>query len=214
MGTKVHPKAFRLLITQQWNSKWFSQKNFVKYLEQDTKMRKFLYGYLKTSSVGNIEIERVAKNIKIIISTARPGLIIGRGGQGAEDLKKQIQSKFLDKNDNLEISIIEIKNPNLCSQIMVQNMIAEVEKRVTYRRNMKQAISQIKKAGAEGVKVIMSGRLDGVEIARRETLSWGKVPLHTLRADIDYSRGVAHTTYGTVGIKVWIYKGLKFANSV
>lgn len=210
MGTKVHPKAFRLLITQQWNSKWFSQKNFVKYLEQDTKMRKFLYGYLKTSSVGNIEIERVAKNIKIIISTARPGLIIGRGGQGAEDLKKQIQSKFLDKNDNLEISIIEIKNPNLCSQIMVQNMIAEVEKRVTYRRNMKQAISQIKKAGAEGVKVIMSGRLDGVEIARRETLSWGKVPLHTLRADIDYSRGVAHTTYGTVGIKVWIYKGLKF----
>ncbi len=210
MGTKVHPKAFRLLITQQWNSKWFSQKNFVKYLEQDTKMRRFLYGYLKTSSVGNIEIERVAKNIKIIIFTARPGLIIGRGGQGAEDLKKQIQSKFLDKNDNLEISIIEIKNPNLCSQIMVQNMIAEVEKRVTYRRNMKQAISQIKKAGAEGVKVIMSGRLDGVEIARRETLSWGKVPLHTLRADIDYSRGVAHTTYGTVGIKIWIYKGLKF----
>lgn len=210
MGHKVHPKIFRILGIQTWNSKWFSEKNYKKYLEQDIKMRKFLSEHLKKSMVGKVEIERSANNIKIIIYTARPGLIIGRGGQGAEELRKIIQGKFLDKISNLELSIQEVKSPNLCAQIVLQGMIEETEKRMPYRRVMKQAMEHVKKAGAEGVKTIMSGRLDGVEIARRETLSWGKVPLHTLRADIDYSRGKAQTLYGAVGIKVWIYKGLKF----
>lgn len=210
MGHKVHPKIFRILGTQSWNSKWFSDKNYRKFLEQDIKIRKFLSGHLKKSMVGKVEIERSANNIKIIVYTARPGLIIGRGGQGAEELRKLIQSKFLDKSSNLELSIQEIKSPNLCAQIVLQGMIEDTEKRMPYRRVMKQAMEHVKKAGAEGVKTIMSGRLDGVEIARRETLSWGKVPLHTLRADIDYSRGKAQTLYGAVGIKVWIFKGLKF----
>jgi len=210
MGHKVHPKIFRILGIQTWNSKWFSEKNYKKYFEQDIKMRKFLSEHLKKSMVGKLEIERSANNIKIIIYTARPGLIIGRGGQGAEELRKLIQNKFLDKGSNLELSIQEVKSPNLSAQIVLQGMIEETEKRMPYRRVMKQAMEHVKKAGAEGVKTIMSGRLDGVEIARRETLSWGKVPLHTLRADIDYSRGKAQTLYGAVGIKVWIYKGLKF----
>ncbi len=214
MGKKIHPKVFRLLITQQWSSRWFSEKNYIRYLEQDTKIKKFLFDYLKKSSVGEIEIERLNNNIKIIIHTAKPGVIIGRGGQGAEDLKNQIQNKFLDKNSHLEVSIQEIKNPNLCSMVVLENMIEDTEKRIPYRKVMKQAISQVKKAGAEGVKIIMSGRLDGVEIARRETLSWNKVPLQTLRADIDYARGTARTTYGAIGIKVWIYKGLKFDRAV
>ena len=211
MGKKVHPKVFRLLVNQEWNSKWFSKKNYIQYLQQDIKIRKFLFEHLKKAAVGRINIERLANNIRVIIHTARPGLIIGRGGQGVEDLKKQIQKKFIDKGFNLEINIQEIKNPNLCSQVVLQNIIEDVEKRIPYRRIMKQAMDQTKKAGAEGVKVIMSGRLGGVEIARQETLSWGKIPLHTLRADIDYARGAAHTIYGTIGIKVWIYKGLKFS---
>lgn len=210
MGKKVHPKVFRLLGVQQWDSKWFSNKNYQKYLEQDTMIRKFLFKHLKKAAVGKVEIERISNNIKIIIHTARPGLIIGRGGQGIEDLRKQIQTKFLKKDFTLEINIQEIKNPNLCAQVILQNMVEDTEKRIPYRRVMKQSMEQVKKAGAEGVKVIMSGRLDGVEIARRETLSWGKVPLHTIRADIDYARGAAYTTYGMVGIKIWIFKGLKF----
>ncbi|TSC95658.1 MAG: ribosomal protein S3 (BS3) [Parcubacteria group bacterium Athens1014_10] len=210
MGKKVHPKIFRILGTQQWNSKWFSKRNFAEYLQQDARIRKFLFEYFKKSSVGKIEIERLVDNIKLIIHAAKPGLIIGRGGQGAEELKNKLQKKFLDKKLKLEITIQEIKNPNLCSQIVLQNLIENIEKRMPYRKTMKQTIEQVKKAGAQGVKVILSGRLDGVEIARRENLFWGKIPLHTLRADIDYARGTAHTTYGTIGAKVWIYKGLKF----
>lgn len=213
MGKKVHPKIFRVLGTEQWNSRWFSKKNYIDYLEQDIKIRKFLFNHLKGGAVGKIEIERVGKKVRVVIHTARPGVIIGRGGQGAEDLKKQIQKKFLNKNFDLEINISEIKNPDLASQVILQNMIEDVEKRIPYRRIMKQAIERVRKAGAEGVKIIISGRLDGVEIARKETLSWGKLPLHTLRADIDYARGKAQTIYGAIGIKVWIYKGLKFVNS-
>lgn len=214
MGKKVHPKIFRLLINQQWTSKWFSKKDYVKYLQQDIRIKDFLFEHLRRAAVGEIEIERLAKNIKVIIYTAKPGLIIGRGGQGVEELKKQIQEKFLGKGFVLEIVIQEIKNPNLCSRIILQNIIEDTEKRIPYRRTMKQAMGQVKKVGAEGVKIIMSGRLGGVEIARQETLSWGKIPLHTLRADIDYAKGTAHTTYGSVGIKVWIYKGLKFSGNI
>ena len=163
---------------------------------------------MSKAGVIEVEIERFANSVKIIISTIRPGFIIGRGGQGIEEWKQKIREKFFpQKNINLDVSVQEVKNSGLSAKATAQAIIDDVEKRLPYRRVMKRAIDQAKKSGAKGVKVKMAGRLGGVEIARRETLGWGKVPLHTMRADIDYAQETAFTTYGTVGIKVWIYKG-------
>jgi len=210
MGHKVNPKIIRLGITRTWPSKWFGTGQLlVKNIEQDIKTRRFILKELREAGVDRAEIERSSHKININIFTAKPGLIIGRGGTGVEDLKRKLHSKFLKNFKLVEINlnINEVDRPNLSAQIIVQSMIMDIEKRMPFRRVMKQAINRVERAGALGVKVVVSGRLNGAEIARTEMLVSGKVPLHTLRADIDYARGTAQTTYGTIGVKVWIYKG-------
>ena len=211
MGRKVNPKIFRIGIIYQANSKWFAQKYYSVLLREDVQIRDFLRKKLKEGGVAKIEIERSAGKLTVIIYTSRPGVIIGRGGGGIEELKKQLKQKYLgSKKVDLNINIQEVDRPDLNAELILQGLIAQIEKRIPFRRVMKRGIEQVIQAGAQGVKIIMAGRLNGVEIARTETLSQGKVPLHTLRADIDYSRGTARTTYGAVGIKVWVYRGQIF----
>jgi len=216
MGKKINPKIFRMGIIRTWPSKWYSAgKDYARNVQQDVNIRRFLLKKLQEAGVDRVEIERSAKKISIGVYTAKPGLIIGRGGSGVDDLKKQIHRDFLSKPsgirlEDIKLNIFEVDRPNLSSQILVQSMIIDIEKRMPFRKVMKQAISRVERAGGQGVKVIVSGRLNGAEIARSEMLTSGKLPLHTLRADIDYARGVAHTTYGAIGIKVWIYKGNRF----
>ena len=210
MGQKVNPIIFRMGQSQTWSSKWFSNKDYATFLRQDLTIKKFLRGKLKEASVARIDIERSSGNIVVVIHTAKPGLVIGRGGEGVEVLKKQIQDELLTEKTHLTINIIEIKNPNTSAELVLQSVIVDLEKRIPFRRAMKQAIGRVQKTGVKGVKVICSGRLNGAEIARRETLSWGSLPLHTIRADVDYSRGAAQTTYAKIGVKLWIYKGEKF----
>lgn len=217
MGNKVNPKAIRIAVNRGWDSKWFSQRNFGIYLRQDLSIRKFLKGKLKDSGVASIDIERSGQNLTIIIHAVKPGVIIGRSGVGIEDLKNALKKNILNKETlktptkvNLNINILEVDKPNLNAQIVLDNIIADLEKRIPFRRTMKQSISRVMRAGAKGVKVNISGRLNGAEIARDEVLSEGEIPLHTLRADIDYSRGAAQTIYGKIGVKVWIYKGEVF----
>jgi small subunit ribosomal protein S3 len=213
MGKKINPKIFRITTTKNWASKWYAQgKDYNDKIEQDIKTRRFLMKELREAGVDRVEVERSAGKISVGIYTAKPGLIIGRGGAGADDLKKKVHSKFLKnfKPGDISLNIFEVDRPNLSAQIIVQSMISDIEKRMPFRRVMKQAIGRVEKAGALGIKIIVAGRLNGAEIAREEMLSSGKVPLQTLRADIDYARGAAHTTYGAIGVKVWIYKGNKF----
>lgn len=210
MGHKVHPKIFRVGELYGWSSKWFAKRDYPELLRQDLLIKKFLKKELKEAAVAEIEIERSPSATTIIIHSAKPGIIIGRGGQGAEELKKKIKAQFLYQKTSLNINIQEIADPNMSSELICQSMIGEIEKRFPFRRVMKQAIGRVEKTAAKGVKVMVSGRLNGAEIARTETLSSGSLPLHTIRADIDYARGVAHTTYGAIGIKVWIYKGEVF----
>ncbi len=216
MGQKVNPKIFRIGITRTWDSKWFAQgKAYAKNLEQDTKVRKYLVKELREAGVDRVEVERNHKKISVGIFTAKPGLIIGRGGAGAEDLKKKIHSKFLKnyKITDITLNITEVDRPNLSAQILAQSMALEIEKRMPFRRVMKQAINRVERAGALGVKVGIKGRLNGAEIARSEVLTSGSIPLHTMRADIDYALSTASTTYGAIGIKVWVYKGEVFGGA-
>lgn len=210
MGHKVHPKVFRVGVIYGWDSKWFSKRDFAKFLQQDLEIKKFIKKELKEASVAKIEIERSNAAVTVVIHSGKPGVIIGRGGQGVEELKKKIKAKFLDKKTNLNINIQEVGNPSLSAELIVQSMVADLEKRIPFRRVMKQAIQRTEKADIKGIKVVVGGRLNGAEIARTEKLTAGKLPLHTLRADIDYSRGVARTTYGALGVKVWLYKGEVF----
>ncbi len=217
MGKKINPKIFRIGVTKAWPSKWFaSGVDYANNVEQDIKVRRFILQDLREAGVDRVEVERGTKKISINIYTAKPGLIIGRGGKGADDIKRKIHIKFLKnyKLSSISLNIYEFDRPNLSAQINVQMMALDLEKRMPFRRVMKQAINRIERAGALGVKIIVAGRLNGAEIARSEMLNSGKVPLHTLRADIDYARGVAHTTYGVLGIKVWIYKGNKFDKQI
>lgn len=216
MGKKINPKIFRMGVIRTWPSKWYSSgKDYARNVQQDVNIRRFLLKKLQEAGVDRVEIERSAKKITIGVYTAKPGLIIGRGGSGVDDLKKQIHRDFLSnpsgiRLEDIKLNIFEVDRPNLSSQIIVQSMIIDIEKRMPFRKVMKQVISRVERAGGQGVKAIVSGRLNGAEIARSEMLTSGKLPLHTLRADIDYARGVAHTTYGAIGIKVWIYKGNRF----
>ncbi|MEA3272117.1 MAG: 30S ribosomal protein S3 [Patescibacteria group bacterium] len=218
MGHKVHPTIFRIKQLYTWKSNWFARKkDFQKFLQEDSKIRKFLKKKLRNAGVDSISIERMPANITIVIHTAKPGMIIGRGGQGAEELKKNIIDNFFKNQKNqdrkkleIKINIQEFSKPALSATITAELMSLELEKRVPYRRVLKQTLDRIEKAGAKGAKVMIKGRLNGAEIARTEHLSWGRIPLHNLRADIDYSRAIAYTTYGTIGIKVWIYKGEVF----
>ena len=210
MGHKVHPKIFRIGELYGWSSKWFSKKDYAKLLEQDLRIKKFLKTHLKDAAVAEVEIERSAGSITIIIHSAKPGVIIGRGGQGIEELKKKIKRQFLEPKTTVNVNIKELSNPNTSSELLVQSIATDLEKRMPFRRIMKQAIARVEKTDAKGVKVVVAGRLNGADIARTETLSSGSLPLHTLRADIDYARGTARTIYGAIGIKVWIYKGEVF----
>ena len=214
MGHKVNPKAFRLGQSVQWSSKWFVRKNYAETLRQDIGIRKFVKNKLKESGIDLVEIERTPAEIILNITAAKPGMIIGRGGEGIELLRKEIISKFMKTKQMVKINIQEVDNPNTSAEVMLYYMITDVEKRIPFRRIMKQSIERVMKAGALGVKITMSGRLNGVEIARTETLAQGKIPLHTLRANIEYARGAAFTTYGAIGVKVWIYKKEVFNKNV
>jgi small subunit ribosomal protein S3 len=214
MGKKVNPKILRLGVTKTWPSLWFETgEKYINNVRQDVGVRKYLIKEFQEAGVDKVEIVRSINKMEINITTAKPGLIIGRGGNGVEELKKKLHVKFLKnfRMGEINLNIKECNRPNLSAQITVQSMILEIEKRMPFRKVMKQALGKIERAGALGAKIVISGRLNGAEIARTEKLVWGKVPLQTLRADIDYARGAAHTTYGAIGIKVWVYKGEVFA---
>ncbi|MFH1236248.1 MAG: 30S ribosomal protein S3 [Parcubacteria group bacterium] len=211
MGQKVHPKIFRMGITQQWQSKWFAKKQYAQFLEQDLQIRRIIKDKFKDAGVASSDIERSGTTVTITIHTSRPGVVIGRGGAGVEELRTAVAKKFFDKKQNVRISIEEVAQPLLNAQIVCQNMIEQIEKRIPFRRVLKTAVDQARRAGAKGVKSMVAGRLGGAEIARTEKLTWGSLPLHTLRADIEYARGTAQTTYGTIGVKVWVYKGEVFS---
>lgn len=205
MGQKVSPIAFRIGINKDWNAKWYaSNKDFKVFLEKDTKIRKFLNTKLKDASVSNVIIERNKKNTEVTIYTAKPGVIIGHGGEEIEKLKKGL-IKLVD--ENIQISIVEIKNPDLHAKIVADNIAHQIQNRASFRVAQKRAMKNTMKAGALGIKTKVSGRLGGVEMARSEGYSEGTTPLHTLRADIDYATSEADTTFGKIGVKVWIYKG-------
>ena len=213
MGQKIHPKSFRIGINKPWHSRWFNLKESPRLLEEDYKIREFIYKKAKTCRIESVDIERKAGDTKIIIKTARPGLLIGRQGKGIEDLQKGL-AKLLKTKSHIDISIEEVKHPEISGEIVAQSIAEDIEKRMPYRRVLKQYITKvIQRKEVLGVKIMLSGRLDGTEIARNEWLKEGKLPLSTIRADIDYGFTEARCTYGTIGIKVWIYKGEKFLNS-
>ena len=205
MGQKENPIGLRPGINKDWNSKWYaSKKDFATFLNKDVKIRNYLTKKLKDASVSNVVIERNAKKTEVIIYTAKPGVIIGHGGEEIEVLKKEM-SKLVD--ENISISIMEIKNPDLSAKIVADNIARQIENRVSFRIAQKRAIRNTMKAGAKGIKTKVSGRLGGADMARSEGYSEGTTPLHTLRADIDYATSEADTTFGKIGVKVWIYKG-------
>ncbi len=207
MGNKINPTSFRMNITDTWKSKWFSKGNYVELLREDIRIREYLEVHLRKAGLSRIDIERLNDGtITVIIRTTKPGLIIGKGGAGIEELKKKIKTKLGIKKE-LKVNIEEIRDVNMHAAVIAGNIAEQLEKRVAFRRLMKQGLESIMQAGAKGVKIAIGGRLNGAEIARTEHLSSGKIPLHTLRADIDYAKATAHTTYGTIGVKVWIYKG-------
>ena len=210
MGKKVNPRVFRLGMSEKWRSRWYSGRDFAKFLQQDVTLRRSLKLELRDAGIDRIDIERSRGEVTINILAAKPGIIIGRAGSGIEDLKKKVQSKFLDKDTKLNINIKELSAPNLSANVIVDAVRVDIEKRIPFRRVMKQNVDKVMKAGAKGVKIMLAGRLNGVDIARSEKIVEGKIPLQTLRSDIDYSRGVANTIYGVIGIKVWVYKGEYF----
>lgn len=210
MGQKVHPHIFRLGTLYTWKSKWFKRQAYRELLETDVKLRRWLKKKLKGAGVARIEVERGASQLTITLNTAKPGLVIGRGGAQVEELKREIKQKFIQRGQTFQLNIQELPNPMLSAEVVAENMALELEKRLPFRRVMKQAIDQAMKAGALGVKVMVAGRLNGAEISRTEKLSVGTVPLHTLRADVDYARTTAHMTYGVLGIKVWVNRGEVF----
>ena len=207
MGQKTNPIGLRLVIIRSWESRWFSEKSYSNLLQEDINLRKFLQKRLKSAGISRIVIERPAKLANIILYTSRPGVIIGKKGSDIEKLKKEV-TKLVSGDVN--INIVEIKKPELDSQLVADNIAQQLEKRVAFRRAMKRAVQSAMRLGAEGIRVNCAGRLGGAEIARTEWYREGRVPLHTLRADVDYGVSRANTTYGICGVKVWIFKGEKF----
>ena len=205
MGQKVHPNGLRVGVIRDWDSKWYANsKNYSDYLVEDYKIRKYVKSKLFASGISKIEIERTAKFVKVNVYTAKPGLVIGKGGNLAETLRADLE-KMISKKVNL--NIVEVKNVDIDAQLVAENIAGQLEKRVSFRRAMKQCMQKAMKAGALGIKTAVSGRLGGADMARTEFYKDGTIPLQTIRADIDYGFYEADTTYGKVGVKVWIYKG-------
>lgn len=204
MGQKIHPVGLRLGITRTWDSRWFEKKHYIDWLHEDVAIRKFFTKWQRSAGISKIEIERRTNQARVIINTAKPGIIIGKRGVGIEDIRKSLE-KLTGKQ--VQVNVMEIKHPEIDARLIGQNIVDQLEKRIAFRRAMKQAIMRTMKAGAQGVKVQVSGRLGGAEIARTERNKDGKVPLHTLRADIDYADVEAFTTFGRIGVKVWVYRG-------
>ena len=212
MGQKVHPYGFRVGYIYDWKSRWFANRqDFPKLLLEDVKIRKFIKKALSTAAVSKIEIERASEKIRVLIYTARPGIIIGRRGAEIEKLKEELR-KITTKE--ILIDIKDIKNPNIDAQLVSENIAFQIEKRIPHKRAMKKSVQAALDSGAQGVKIICSGRLGGAEIARRESYRIGSIPAQTLRADVDYGFSEALTTYGLIGVKVWIYKGDKVLDKV
>ncbi len=206
MGQKTNPIGLRLGINRSWDSVWFDEKNYASKLHEDIILRNYINNRLSRASISRIEISRTSKRVSVTIHTARPGIVIGRGGTEVETLKTELK-KFMGYDVNINVS--EIKRPGLRAELVGQNIAQQLEKKVNYRRAVKKAIQSTMSMGAEGIRVCVSGRLNGNEIARSETYREGRVPLHTLRAEIDYTSITSHTSYGTIGVKVWIYTGEK-----
>ena len=205
MGQKVNPKGLRIGIIKDWDAKWYADRNYVELLHEDLKLRKYIKAKLFHSGIANIVIERAANSrVKVTIFTAKPGIVIGRNGSEVESLRTELE-KMTKKQVNINIQ--EVKKPDVEAQLVAEGVAAQLVRRIAFRRATKQAVSRSLRMGAEGIKIAVSGRLGGAEIARTEWYSEGKVPLHTLRADIDYGFAEADTTYGKIGVKVWIYKG-------
>ncbi len=204
MGQKVHPKGFRIGIIRDWDSNWYADRDYTELLHEDYKLRHYIKEHFYTAGISKVEIQRTGNRVRVTIHTAKPGIVIGRGGAEVEKLKADL-IKMTGKNININIQ--EIKKPELDAQIVAENIAQQLEKRISFRRAMKQTVGRTMRAGAIGIKVAISGRLGGAEIARSEWYSEGKVPLHTLRADVDYGFAEANTTYGKIGIKVWVNRG-------
>lgn len=205
MGQKSHPIGLRVGIIRDWDGRWFARKKeYADLILEDVKIRKYVKNKLYASGIAKVEIERAANRVKVTIHTARPGMVIGRQGNEVENIRKELEKIT---NKQVQLNIAEVKVPELNAQLVAENIAFQLERRTSYRRAMKQSINRTMRLGAQGIKVACSGRLMGAEIARTEGYSEGKVPLHTLRADIDYGFAEANTTYGKIGVKVWIYKG-------
>ena len=205
MGQKVNPKGFRIGVIRDWDSRWYANnKDFKNYLYEDYQVRKYVKEKLYSSGVSKVDIERTGGRVKINVFTAKPGIVIGRGGQEVEVLRQELEKMSGKK---VSVNITEIKRPEVDAQLVAESVAASLEKRIAFRRAMKQTVGRTMRMGAGGIKIMCAGRLAGAEIARTEWYAEGKVPLHTLRADIDYGFAEANTAYGKIGIKVWIYKG-------
>ena len=205
MGQKTHPIGFRLNVRKSWNSTWFAEKNnFAESLEEDVKIRKYIGFRLPNAGISNVEINRTSKKVSVTIHTARPGIVIGRGGEEVNKLKKELRQ--LTNKSDAQINISEVKRPELNAALVGMNICQQLKKKISYRRVINKAMQATMRMGANGIRINVAGRLGGVEIARSEKYSDGSVPLHTLRADIDYALSEAHTAYGIIGVKVWICK--------
>ena len=211
MGKKVSPHSFRIGITRTWDSLWYNKRGYKQHFLQDIAIRKYLTKHpkLQTASLSKVEIQRKSGKIVVYLHSAKPGMIVGRGGDNVTNLQKELKQKF---QEDFDVNVQEIRKPEVDAQLVANDIAQQVEKRFPYRRVSKMAVEKAREAGAKGIKIIVSGRLNGVDIARKETFGAGKVPLHTLRANIDYAQSRAETTYGTIGIEVWIYQGLVFKN--
>ncbi len=204
MGQKTHPVGFRLGVIKTWDSRWFATRNYANLLKEDLFIRKYIKGRLQRAGISKVEIDRAPKKVTIMIHTARPGIVIGRKGQEVDQLRDELQ--HLTKKE-IYINIKEVNRAETNAQLVAEHIARQLEGRVSFRRCMKKAVSSAMRMGAQGIKVACAGRLAGGEMARREGYKEGRIPLHTLRADIDYARTTAHTTYGTIGVKVWIFNG-------
>jgi len=205
LGQKVHPIGFRVGIIRDWESRWYADKEFPALLLEDAKIRKHIKDTLYTAGISRTEIERAANKVTVTVHTAKPGIIIGRGGRGVDDLRAELTK--LTKGKQVNVNVQEIRNPELDAQLVAESIAQQIEKRISYKRAMKQAIFRGTRMGGKGIKVRVAGRLGGSEMARVEQYREGRVPLHTLRADIDYATATARTTFGAIGVKVWVYNG-------